>query len=82
VRNGNLLPVYFPGTTDTNDFNQRIPNLTPTGRNKRISGTLDIRLQANKNYLYPDTIICEVQIADRALHLSNAVSTGKIGLRH
>ncbi|MFT4521129.1 MAG: hypothetical protein ACI8ZN_000053 [Bacteroidia bacterium] len=74
--------IYFPGTSDTTDFNQRIPNLTPTGKNKKISGFIDIRLDATPNYLYPDTIECFMQIADRDLNVSNKIMTGPIYLQH
>lgn len=82
IKNGNILPVYQVGTNTPENFNQRVPNLTPTGRNKNISGEISVQFEATKNYLYPDTIVCEIQLADRALRLSNKVNTGLISLKH
>ena len=82
IKNGNRIPVNQPGTSEPENFNQRIPNLTPTGRNKQISGSIDIRLDATRNYLYPDSIVCQMQLVDRSLHKSNEVQTGIISLSH
>ena len=82
VKGGSLLPITRPGTGELENFNQRIPNLTPTGRNKHISGEINIRLDATLNYLYPDSLVCTLQIADRSLNKSNIIETGLIVLRH
>lgn len=82
VKNKKEYPVNQVGTLDPENFNQRIPNITPTGKNKKISGEIDIRLDATKNYLYPDSIICRIQVADRALNKSNLITTEIIDLKH
>ncbi|MBI1307148.1 MAG: hypothetical protein GC181_11150 [Bacteroidetes bacterium] len=82
VSGSNKIAIHQPGTSDPEIFFQRIPNITPTGRNREIYGTIDIRLDASKNYLYPDTIECSIQIADRALHKSNVLESERIALQH
>lgn len=82
LKNGQKLPVNQPGTTEPEVFDQRIPNLTPTGRNRKINGSISIRLDATRNYLYPDSVECKIQIADRALNKSNVLTTQPIVLTH
>lgn len=60
---------------DTLTLSARIPNLTPTGTNKAISGEIyDTLFIYNFNSPY-DTIKFEAYIIDRALHESNIIST-------
>lgn len=61
---------------DTNEFNARIPVLTPSGSVKAIKGEIEDTLNIF-NMLSPfDTIKFEVYLVDRELHKSNTVSTG------
>jgi hypothetical protein len=82
LKNGNQKPITQPGSSDPENFNQRIPNLTPTGRNRHIEGEISVRLDATPNYLYPDTLVCSLQLIDRSFHESNVVETGIIVLKH
>lgn len=62
--------------SDTNEFNARIPVLTPSGSVKAIKGEIEDTLNIF-NMLSPfDTIKFEVYLVDRELHKSNTVSTG------
>lgn len=70
---GQLQEVKLP---DTNlSFNARIPILTPTGKNKNISGQINMLLELYYAWsvLKSDTIAFEIYIKDRALHSSNMV---------
>jgi len=62
--------------SDSNEFNARIPVLTPDGINKSIKGEIEDTLFIY-NYLSDfDTIRFDAYILDRALHKSNVVTTG------
>lgn len=81
MQNGILTEVpitwYNPQTEqyDTLTLSARIPNLTPRGINKAISGEIyDTLFIYNFNSDF-DTIMFEAQIYDRALHESNVIST-------
>jgi len=72
-QNGNSVRVII---SDSNEFNARIPMLTPISNNKAIKGEIEDTL-----YMYNyggtfDTIMFDVYLVDRALHKSNTVSTG------
>lgn len=81
MQNGQLTEVpitwYNPQTEqfDTLTLSARIPNLTPEGVNKSISGEIYDTLfiyNFNSNY---DTIKFDAYIIDRALNKSNTIST-------
>jgi len=81
MQNGELKEVpivwFNPQTEqyDTLTLSARIPNLTPEGINKAISGEIhDTLFIYNFNSLY-DTIMFEAYIVDRALNESNKIST-------
>lgn len=61
---------------------ERIPVITPTGKYKSISGTLQVNLPANPISLKPKIIKLEMKLIDRALNVSNTVTTEVIQLKH
>jgi len=73
LRNGDSIRVIIE---DSNEFNARIPILTPQGTNKSISGTIEDTLFMYNYQSTFDTIMFDVYIMDRALHKSNLVNTG------
>ncbi len=83
MHNGTAVEIK-PADTSVS-FNGRIPLLTPTGRNKNISG--EISMFMDLFYARPlflnDTIDIkfEVYIKDRALHTSNIVETPLFKIR-
>jgi hypothetical protein len=78
---GRRIPILDPGN-DTMNFSRRIPDLQPTGKIKEISGDITVRYDSRPLILYPDTIQCELTLADRSLNLSNTIRTGLIILSH
>jgi hypothetical protein len=63
-------------------YRYRIPVITPTGQNKLLDGEIAVALAPfptifNGQY---DTVKYSVQLADRALNVSNVVETGPIVL--
>lgn len=61
-------------------YRYRIPVITPTGQNKLLEGEIAVALapfptDPNSSY---DTVKYSVQLADRALNLSNVIETGSI----
>jgi hypothetical protein len=73
LQNGDTVRVII---SDSNEFNARIPILTPQGSNKSISGIIeDTLFMYNYNSTF-DTIMFDAYIVDRALHKSNVINTG------
>jgi hypothetical protein len=71
---GNRIPI--PLSTDTVNFNDRIQNVTPSGKNKSIFGDLVITLRSIPYPgIKPDSMYYTIQLADRSLNLSNTVKT-------
>lgn len=76
MENGISKPVLIPVVNDTVNYDTRITNLTPSGKNKAIYGEITINLKAEPYPgIQPDSMYYTVQIADRKLHLSNIVQT-------
>lgn len=75
MKNGILQPIELPDTGI--NFNSRIPILTPTGKNKNISGEISRTLELYQAwpFLSSDTIGFEIFIKDRALNISNVVQS-------
>lgn len=73
-QDGNWTQLVLSQTGDTINFNGRIPVLTPGGKNKSISGTIEYTLDLNIFSEY-DTFRYEAYLIDRALHESNRVIT-------
>jgi len=64
----------FPG--DSLNYNERIVNLTPTGKSKAISGEIRMLLKASPYLgIFPDSMFYTFQLYDRALNKSNKVQT-------
>ncbi|MCF8403172.1 MAG: hypothetical protein K9H58_04480 [Bacteroidales bacterium] len=76
IRYGDTVPIYNnPFNGDTIIFNSTIPNLTPEGPVKAISGEIQDTLYINYPNSEFDTIMFEVYLVDRAEHQSNIIST-------
>ena len=58
-------------------YRYRIPRITPTGQNKLLEGSIDVALApfpTDPNSAF-DTVKYSIQLADRALNLSNVVES-------
>jgi len=73
LQNGDTIRVII---ADSNEFNARIPVLTPEGANKSIKGEIEDTLFIYNYQSEFDTIKFDAYILDRALHQSNIVTTG------
>lgn len=73
LQNGDSVRVVI---SDSNEFNARVPMLTPQGSNKSISGLIEDTLFMYNYQSTFDTIMFDACLIDRALHKSNVVSTG------
>lgn len=71
------FPPPFPGG-DTLSNNARIPDLTPTGQNKTLEGTIELGLFLGSPFSPYDTVKYQISICDRALNRSNTVETPEI----
>lgn len=79
IDNGIKYPIIIPSTTDTLNFNDRIKNLTPTGKSKTISGSISINLNAIPYPgILPDSMSYSIQIIDRKLNKSNTIETNPL----
>lgn len=70
------IPVTPPAIPDTINYNERILNLTPTGKSKSISGEIKLFIKANPYPgVNPDSMFYTFQLVDRALQTSNIVTS-------
>lgn len=75
MQNGDWVQINLPLP-----YRYRIPVITPTGQNKLLEGEIAVALApfpTDPNTPH-DTVKYSVQLADRALNLSNLVETGTI----
>lgn len=72
-QHGTFVEVTLPAT-----FNSRIPRLEASGNSKSIKGEIELELFINNPFSAFDTIRFEAQIADRALNLSNVITSPEI----
>lgn len=76
VNNGLSSKIAIPLSSDSVNFNDRIGNITPTGKNKAIFGDLTLKIRALPYPgIQPDSMFYTVQIIDRQLHKSNVLTT-------
>ena len=78
--NGMYQPLKNRFTGNPANYHQRIPNLTPTGKNKEISGTISVLFEVNANEIYADTVAFRLRIFDRNFNPSNEISQTDIAL--
>lgn len=75
---------YIDGFSgDTIDYDQRIQTLTPEGKYKGISGTMELRLDFTLLKLSghnPQKVQLELWLNDKALHESNRILSPEIDL--
>lgn len=82
-RSGSFEELINP--TNGNPYgnnHQRIPVLTPTGKNKTISGILTVKLAANPLNTKPERVKFEIRLIDRKLNISNMIETEPLDLSH
>lgn len=83
MKNGVWIKPPNPlSAADTIFFSERIPNITPTGKQKWIEGNLRVRIPANPFDLKPDTIRFGLQLIDRSLKKSDQIFSKSITLIH
>ncbi len=76
VKNGKAAKIPIPLSSDTINFNDRITNLTPTGKSKSISGEIRLFIKAIPYPgVLPDSMYYTFQLIDRKLNESNIVQT-------
>jgi len=83
IENGNKVYYLDQFSGDTINFNQRIQSITPEGKYKAISGTMDISIDFTllKVYGYsPNNCQMDIWINDRSLNESNRVNTPVVDL--
>ena len=74
---GKFEKIVLPGTTDTLNFNSRIRDYNITGAN---AAQAEVSLNINISVVLADTILFEYYLRDKALNVSNKLSTGPIAL--
>jgi hypothetical protein len=81
VVNGRFLSVIDPLTSDTLNFHQRLPRMTPSGIDKQIEGSIRITVPAQPSGFKPDSVQYRCRLKDRSLNQSAEISTPVIGLK-
>lgn len=75
-----IIPL---SANDTLNFNQRLPSLTPQGKDKSIKGTFTVRIPATPFPGYtPDSVMFQCRLFDRAGNGSQEVQTPILSLKH
>jgi hypothetical protein len=83
IKNGIELPFIIPLTTDTLHFNQRLPYVTPSGKNKGIKGNITLRIPSTPYPEFkPDSVRFYMQLFDRKGNSSNLLSTPTLFIKH
>jgi hypothetical protein len=83
IKDGEKISYLLPGSPDTLRFDQRLPNLTPTGKRKSIEGEIVLKLPTVPFPLFePDSVVFRIQLFDRALNSSNIIETDPIKIQH
>ena len=81
--NGNFEELLNPLTNQPFDLpSERVPRITPEGKNKAISGFITINLSANPLNTQPKEVKYEFELLDRALNVSNSILTPSVQLTH
>ena len=76
-----IKPVSPFDPLDTMNFNERLPNLTPTGNNKYLSGSMRLFIPVAPLGLTPDLVKFRITMWDRELNASNSIETKEIPLK-
>lgn len=79
--NGQYQPLTIKNTNIPVDFDQRIPSLTPSGKNKEISGSMSISFGVDANEIHADTVSFQLYIVDRAFNESNIIDVSDLALK-
>jgi hypothetical protein len=72
-QHGTFVAVELPVS-----FNSRIPRLESQGNSPSIKGEIELEVGFNNPFSAFDTIRFEVSVCDRALHMSNVITTPEI----
>jgi hypothetical protein len=72
-QHGTFVEVTLPAT-----FNSRIPRIDSKGNSPSIKGNIELELFINNPFSAFDTIKFDASICDRALHISNVITTPEI----
>jgi len=82
--NNGMKVYYIDGfSNDTISYNQRLPSITPEGKYKEITGTMELRVDfaiVLLNGHDPKRVQLELWLNDRALNESNRILTPEINL--
>jgi hypothetical protein len=78
--NGKYEALMDPTRTQEANYHQRFPNLTPTGKNKNITGTMAVMFSVSPNEIYADTLAFDLHIVDRKLNQSNFIRVTDVTL--
>lgn len=77
-KDGVYSPLLNQISGEPANFDQRIPNLTPTGKNKEISGSISVVFGVDPNEIYADTVAFSLYIEDRAFNQSNIIEVSDV----
>jgi hypothetical protein len=81
--NGSFEELLNPQTQLPFDLPvERIPRITPDGKNKTINGTIIVHIPANPLNTQPGLVKYELELIDRQLNRSNKVETPSVQLSH
>lgn len=82
LENGTWKSLINPFTLDTLNFNERLPYITPTGKNKWVQGNIELLIPASPFTLKPDSVRFKVILVDRSLKASKEAVSETLILNH
>jgi hypothetical protein len=80
VPGGDFHKIPIPNSNDTINFNQRLPVITPEGKNKAIKGTIEVKISTSVYQQVPERIKFKIKLLDRKLNESNEIETEEISV--
>lgn len=81
--NDDFVELINPITNEPFDFPiERIPPISPEGKNKTITGYITVHIPANPLNTKPQEVRYELKLIDRALNESNTILTPSVTLEH
>ena len=79
----NYVELLNPGTNEPFRLpSERIPRISPAGKNKAITGSITVHLPANPLNTQPKEVKYELNLIDRNLNISNTITTPSVTLSH
>lgn len=80
---GSYVELLNPSTNKPFSLpSERVPRISPEGKNKTIQGKITVHMPANPLNTQPIEVKYELNLIDRSLNISNTIETPSVTLMH